>query len=698
MSDAAAAPDRMDRFYRGVRAHRPLLAVVLLQARRRAPPRARARRRARAPLRQPSEQPDRLAARGRRPPPQGPLPGHRRAVPQPAGGALPRRLRRHPRLSQAGRSRPRWTATPTPSRPASEPSRAGGSWHLSGGHHARRERACSGSRPAPPASRWTTRPSARGEPLDPDPGRPLLRGAQVVPQPRAASPSASRSGRPPTWRPTARTRSRRWTPSPPRSSGRWRRRSSTSSASTTQRPRPRRRGALPRRADPRSSWSERGLGRRADRPRAAVALDRRRRRATSRRASPSASSALWQRIQAYRVAARRVPRARRGGAAPRGERLPARARLVYSWDAIVGLPLFAYGALVNALPYYVPRWLAHRMARKETDYATIRLLASVVAFPLFWGLETWLVCARGRGRAGRWPLRSRCRSAGAIAYRYLIGAGWLRVRLRFARSRRHPGPGAPGGWSPSARPSSPSSSGPRTTTSRPRKGAAFERSSTGRDVHAGPRRARSRADRRAADREPAGGARAAPAASASTRSRPATSPRRSPSGSWRRGPAGRPCCCRRCTSARSRSRRWARSACASASCATSIVDYGERAGPQRLPLRSHRQRPRRPRPPRPRSTRRAATVSRRHGVMMASFTGHLAWEFLRGRYVDADRGRARTRAHRRRARRLRGRCARRLVGNVADAAAAPRPGRRVVPHAAARTLLAGPAHRPQLSA
>jgi len=30
----------------------------------------------------------------------------------------------------------------------------------------------------------------------------------------------------------------------------------------------------------------------------------------------------------------------------------------------------------------------------------------------------------------------------------------------------------------------------------------------------------------------------------------------------------------------------------------------------------------------------AAIVSRRHGIMMASFTGHLAWQFLRGRYLD----------------------------------------------------------------
>lgn len=139
---------------------------------------------------------------------------------------------------------------------------------------------------------------------------------------------------------------------------------------------------------------------------------------------------LWQRIQAYRALLAQyhirdeVVRVRR-------EKLPARARLVYSWDAVVGLPLFGYGLVVNALPYFLPRWLAHRMARKETDYATIRLLASIVALPLFWGLETWLV-ARA---AGPWWAAAFAVSlpiSGTIAYRYLIGAGWLRVRLRFA--------------------------------------------------------------------------------------------------------------------------------------------------------------------------------------------------------------------------------------------------------------------------
>ena len=47
------------------------------------------------------------------------------------------------------------------------------------------------------------------------------------------------------------------------------------------------------------------------------------------------------------------------------------------------LPVFAYGAVVNALPYFIPRWLAQRLAHKETDYATVRLLASIVAYPVF---------------------------------------------------------------------------------------------------------------------------------------------------------------------------------------------------------------------------------------------------------------------------------------------------------------------------
>jgi 1-acyl-sn-glycerol-3-phosphate acyltransferase len=145
---------------------------------------------------------------------------------------------------------------------------------------------------------------------------------------------------------------------------------------------------------------------------------------------PARVESLWQRIQAYRSLLAQY-RLRDEVVRARRRRLPARTRLVYSWDAIVGLPFFGYGAVVNALPYYGPRWLARRLARKETDYATIRLLASIVAFPLFWGLETWLVArAAGPGWAAAFALSLPL--SGLIAYRYLIGAGWLRVRVRFA--------------------------------------------------------------------------------------------------------------------------------------------------------------------------------------------------------------------------------------------------------------------------
>ena len=54
-----------------------------------------------------------------------------------------------------------------------------------------------------------------------------------------------------------------------------------------------------------------------------------------------------------------------------------------------------------------------------------------MAFPLFWGLETWLV-ARLAGGVWAALFALSLPLSGTIAYRYLIGAGWLRVRLRFA--------------------------------------------------------------------------------------------------------------------------------------------------------------------------------------------------------------------------------------------------------------------------
>jgi len=114
----------------------------------------------------------------------------------------------------------------------------------------------------------------------------------------------------------------------------------------------------------------------------------------------------------------------------RVERLWQRIQVLHSWVAIVGFPFFVYGAVVNGLPYLIPCWLARRLAKKETDYATVRFLASVVAFPLCWTLETWVVGWQ-TGAAGAAVFALSLPLTGLVAYRYLVGAGRLRSRLRF---------------------------------------------------------------------------------------------------------------------------------------------------------------------------------------------------------------------------------------------------------------------------
>src|SRR5438552_2425572 len=153
---------------------------------------------------------------------------------------------------------------------------------------------------------------------------------------------------------------------------------------------------------------------------------------------PERVERLWQRIEGYRALLAEYhvkDEAVRARLEP--ERRARRIRL--GWQAVVGLPLFAYGASVNFLPYWIPRWTARRMARKETDYATWRFLASVVAYPTFWGIEVWLV-ARVFGAAWALAFALSLPISGAVAYRYWVGAGRLTGRLRFnvlALTREH---------------------------------------------------------------------------------------------------------------------------------------------------------------------------------------------------------------------------------------------------------------------
>jgi 1-acyl-sn-glycerol-3-phosphate acyltransferase len=148
-----------------------------------------------------------------------------------------------------------------------------------------------------------------------------------------------------------------------------------------------------------------------------------------RQQDPERIERFWQRILGYQ-AGLAAYRLRDETVRTSLERPAERRRVARSWQTIIGLPLFAYGAAVNFLPYYLPGWLAGRTSRRPTDYATTRLLASVVAFPLFWALETLLV---GWVAGPRWAVAFflSLPLGGLIAYRYLVGTGRLRHQLRF---------------------------------------------------------------------------------------------------------------------------------------------------------------------------------------------------------------------------------------------------------------------------
>ncbi|MGH7368030.1 MAG: lysophospholipid acyltransferase family protein [Candidatus Rokuibacteriota bacterium] len=144
---------------------------------------------------------------------------------------------------------------------------------------------------------------------------------------------------------------------------------------------------------------------------------------------PERVERLWAAVQRYRalLAAYHM---RDQAVRARAEPVRGHARLQRSWEASIGLPFFAYGLVVNALPYLLPRWLARHTARKETDYATTRLLASIVAFPLFWTLEIWIVW-RLLGLPWALAFALSLPVSGLLAYRYLGGVSRLRSQLSF---------------------------------------------------------------------------------------------------------------------------------------------------------------------------------------------------------------------------------------------------------------------------
>ena len=111
---------------------------------------------------------------------------------------------------------------------------------------------------------------------------------------------------------------------------------------------PRRGRDLPERPGPRAAGGARPRGA-PDRPPAALARDRGRGGDFQER-DPERVARLWTAVQKYRalLAAYQV---RDQAVRSRAHRPAPRARLRHSWEASIGFPFFAYGLVVNGLPY-----------------------------------------------------------------------------------------------------------------------------------------------------------------------------------------------------------------------------------------------------------------------------------------------------------------------------------------------------------
>ena len=64
---------------------------------------------------------------------------------------------------------------------------------------------------------------------------------------------------------------------------------------------------------------------------------------------------------------------------------------LYILPVILGIPLFLYGWINNALPYHLPKWINERLDLYVGYAATVKAIAGLISFPFFYAIQTWLV-------------------------------------------------------------------------------------------------------------------------------------------------------------------------------------------------------------------------------------------------------------------------------------------------------------------
>lgn len=68
--------------------------------------------------------------------------------------------------------------------------------------------------------------------------------------------------------------------------------------------------------------------------------------------------------------------------------------LWHIFQLLLGLPAALYGGANHFLPYEISRWASRKFAKRETDYATVRILCGILLYPIFYGCQIYWVMKR----------------------------------------------------------------------------------------------------------------------------------------------------------------------------------------------------------------------------------------------------------------------------------------------------------------
>lgn len=66
-----------------------------------------------------------------------------------------------------------------------------------------------------------------------------------------------------------------------------------------------------------------------------------------------------------------------------------RAFLIRIALLLTGFPFALWGVLNHFLPYHISRWISQKIAKKETDYATVRIICSIILYPVFYAAQIY---------------------------------------------------------------------------------------------------------------------------------------------------------------------------------------------------------------------------------------------------------------------------------------------------------------------